>query len=160
MKKLLKIYQDAPPFGKILLIAAVILLAYLIYKGISKALKPAPANEGQIDSAGDEIKALQESGQITHYTQSQINGFADKLFQAMDGQGTNEDQIKEVMNYMQNKADVLELIKAFGVRDYEDGFFLVYQYNLTQWLNEEMDEADIKEFVNDVLKAKGIDYSF
>lgn len=158
--KLYKIYQDAPPLGKILLIVGVILLAYLIYKGLQKLFTPSPTNQGQQKSAAEELKDLAQAGEVTHYTESQMKGFADKLFKAMDGQGTDEEQIKAVFKYMQNKADVLELIKAFGVREYEDGLFVSYDYNLTEWLNEELDQADIQEYVNKPLKDAGINYTF
>lgn len=160
MNKLYNIYKDAPPLGKILLIAAVILLAYLIYKGVKKLLAPGPTNEGQQKSASDELKDLAQAGEVSHYTESQMKGFADKLFKAMDGQGTDEEQIKAVFKYMQNKADVLELIRAFGVRTYEDGLFVSYEYNLTEWLNEELSQDELDKFVNDPLRSAGINYSF
>lgn len=160
MKQLYKIYQDAPPLGKILMIAAAIFLAYILYRVITRLAEPKPTNENQIDSAEDEVKQLAQSGQVTHYTTSQMAGFADKLYKAMDGQGTDEEQIGAVFNYMQNKADVLQLIKAFGIREYEDPFFVSYDYNLTQWLNEELDEDEIEEYINAPLRAKGINYKF
>ena len=158
--KLTKIYKDAPPAGKIMLIAVVIIIAYLIYRGIKKLMEGTPPNTNLVDNSKNELNQLAQSGEVTHYTKTQLSGFADKLFTAMDGQGTDEDQIKEVFGYMQNKADVLELIKAFGIRDYEDELFVVQQYNLSQWLNTELSASELNEYVNDPLKAKGIDYTF
>ena len=160
MKTLLKIYNDAPPIGKILLIAAGILLAYFIYVAIKKVLAVKPPNQSTIDSSKNELQELAKIGEVTNYTPTQLNSFADKLFKAMDGVGTDEEQIAAVFNYMQNKADVLELIKAFGVRNYEDRTFSDYNYNLTEWLNEELSEEDLQEYVNGPLKQKRIDYKF
>ena len=78
----------------------------------------------------------------------------------MDGTGTDEEQLSAVFNYMQNKADVLELIKAFGMREYTDGLFVSEQLNLTQWLNAELDQDEINEYVNNPLAARGIDFKF
>lgn len=160
MKAIIKIYKEAPPLGKILLILMAIAICYLLFRVVKKVLEPTPVNENLLNSANTELNQLAQSGETTHYTQTQLDSFADKLFMAMDGQGTDEDAVKEVFEYMQNKADVLELIKAFGIRDYEDELFVVYPYNLTQWLNADMDKADVKEYVNDILKSKNIKHSF
>jgi hypothetical protein len=66
---------------------------------------------------------------------------ATKLYNAMDGWGTNYEEIENVMKKMENDIDVLYLIEAFGVRDGDD---------LATWLDDDgaTDEA------NKVLETK------
>lgn len=161
--KLYKIYQDAPPIGKIIILLMVCVLAYVMYKVVTKLTAPKPANESILDASQTEIKTLQQSGENPSYSESQFLTFADKLEQAMSGQGTDEEQIKDVFHYMQNKTDVLKLIKAFGIKDYTDDKLLMWNvkpFNLNQWLAAELDSEELNEYVNDQLKAKQINYTF
>lgn len=161
--KLSKIYQDAPPLGKIILIAVACILAYFIYKFLSKALEGKPANQNLIDSASSELNVLQQTGETPTYTQVQYNGFSDSLYKAMEGWGTDPEAIGNVFKYMMNKADVLKLIKTFGIKDYQDDGIWgmnTKQMNLNEWLTTELSADDIDEFVNAKLKSKSINYTF
>lgn len=163
MKGLTKIYQDAPPLGKIILIVVACVLAYFIYKFLSKAMAPKPANENLIDSGSNEIGALQTSGEVANYTATQYNGWADNLKEAMNGMGTDEEAITNVFKYMQNKTDVLRLIKAFGIKEYTDDklfIFNVKPLNLQEWISAELDQEEKDEYINNVLKSKNINYIF
>jgi len=104
---------------------------------------------------------LQQGGQIPTYSESQFNGWADSLYTAMDGFGTDEDTIKSVFHYMQNKADVLKLIKSFGIRKRVYNAFVVAgdDLNLNQWLTEEVTTETLAE-INNELKTKNINYTF
>lgn len=167
MKKLLKIYEDAPPIGKILIILAVLVICYLIFKGLKKAFKSQTTSENTVDTASDELKQLAEAGEKPNYSASQYNTWAEALYTAMEsvngGFGTDEDAIKQVFSYMQNKADVLQLIKTFGIRPYEDDKLLMFNindYNLNEWLSAELSASEKAEYVNNVLKSRNINYSF
>lgn len=54
------------------------------------------------------------------YAEGQYKEWADQLYIAMKGAGTDEDTINAIMAKMKNDTDVLLLIDAFGVRDGED----------------------------------------
>lgn len=163
MKNLYKIYQDAPPIGKIIILLMVCVLAYFIYKVVTKLTAPKDASLNVLDAGADEIKVLQQSGEVPTYSQTQYNTWADKLEQAMSGQGTDEEQIADVFHFMQNKSDVLKLVKAFGVRDYTDDKLLMWnvkQFNLNEWLAAELDSEELNEYINKQLQAKQINYTF
>ena len=163
MKNIYKIYQDAPPIGKIIILLMVCVLAYLLYKVFTKLTADKPSNENILDASSNEIKTLQQAGEVPSYSDTQFATWADKLQQAMSGQGTDEEEIGAVFKFMQNKADVLKLIKTFGVRDYTDDKLLMWNvkpFNLNEWLASELDPEEMDEFVNSKLKSKQINYSF
>lgn len=161
--KLTKIYEDAPPLGKIIIILMACVLAYFIYTFLKKITAPKPGNENILDSTKTELTVLQQAGEVPNYTDTQFNGWADSLHQAMDGQGTDEDAIKDVFHFMKNKADVLKLIKAFGIKDYTDDKLFVWNVkplNLNEWLTTELDSEEKETYVNSQLKLNNINYTF
>jgi hypothetical protein len=159
---LLKIWKESDTVVKLVIVAVFIVLVIFIYRLIKKALTKSPGQQS-LSTASDELKTLINSGEKTNYSDAQFAAFADNLEQAMTGVGTDEEAIKKVINYLQNKADVLSLIKTFGIRDYTDDKFLMYNvkpFNLNQWFGVELNASDLENFVNQPLKQKGINYSF
>jgi hypothetical protein len=159
---LLKIWKESDTVVKLVIVAVFIVLVIVIYRLIKKALTKSPGQQS-LNTTSDELKTLIKSGEKTNYSDAQFAAFADNLEQAMTGIGTDEEAIKKVINYLQNKADVLSLIKTFGIRDYTDDKFLMYNIkplNLNQWFNIELGASDLETFVNQPLKQKGINYSF
>jgi acetate kinase len=149
---LLKIWKESDTVVKLVIVAVFIVLVIFIYRLIKKALTKSPGQQS-LSTASDELKTLINSGEKTNYSDAQFAAFADNLEQAMT----------KVINYLQNKADVLSLIKTFGIRDYTDDKFLMYNvkpFNLNQWFGVELNASDLENFVNQPLKQKGINYSF
>lgn len=68
------------------------------------------------------------------YTLTQYKTYADKLFTAMDGAGTDLPAITDVMNAMENDLDVLALIDAFGTRAGTSWFASSTPDDLGTWL--------------------------
>lgn len=160
MKNLANIYNNAPKAGKIAIIAFVIFVLIWAAITISKALKNATKPTDSLDSAEDELRG--QTGNLTYPT-SQYKSLADTLEQAMTGQGTDEASIEGAFKYMQTKADVLALIKAFGVREYTDDKLLMFNvknFNLNQWISAEMDADEKEEYINQPLRQRNIDYAF
>jgi hypothetical protein len=98
--------------------------------------------------------------QYTYGAQQYLN-FAESLFTAMDGVGTNENSIKRVMDSMKTYDDVLALIKAYGKRKWSK--WELWDLNptpltLAQALESELDADEINEFVN--LPLKKTQYQF
>lgn len=163
MKGLYKIYQDAPPIGKIIILLMVCVLAYILYKVVTKLTAPKDISENILDASSNEINVLSQQGETASYASSQYITWADKLQEAMSGLGTDEESIKDVFHFMQNKTDVLKLIKAFGIRDYTDDKLLIWNVkpmNLNEWISAELDATEINDLINKQLSAKQINYQF
>lgn len=84
-------------------------------------------------------------------TQMQFNALASKLYNAMKGLGTHtEEDIFEAFGKLQTRADVLQLIKTYGIRDGED---------LNQWLLGDLNSKEMNQ-LNQILVNNGINYMF
>jgi len=79
------------------------------------------------------------------YDLSKYNEFADALYYAMKGLGTDEETIYRIIQSLKTKDDWYMLIKAFGIRKDE---------NLLLWLKDDLGEDEYKyvmDYVNNVL---------
>lgn len=88
------------------------------------------------------------------YSQSQYDSFADTLYQAMSGFGTDEDAIIRIFNQMKTKDDVLNLIVSFGSRK-----SFRFRGTLSEWLADELSTSYIEQ-INSILSKKGIGFKF
>ena len=57
------------------------------------------------------------------------------------------------MGYMKNDADVLQLIKAYGVRPAGGGQLFIGNATLNEWFSDELDSTEIG-IINKTLAAK------
>jgi hypothetical protein len=114
-----KFIQDTPQWAKGVIAVAAIGAGYLIYRSVKKkadekaGIKPLssslPAN------INTDIQTEAKKNPLS-YPLSQYDEWANSLYSAMFRSGTDEEPIYRIMGYMKNNADVLQLIKAFGVR--------------------------------------------
>lgn len=126
----------------VLVIAIVIVFKY---KDIKNLIMDKAANQKLVDEANTTIKVEDIS-----ITQDQFHTYAQKLYKAMKGAGTDEKAIYEVFEAMNSRSDVQQLIKTFGVKDGE---------NLAEWLYDDLSAGDI-EHINAILATKSINYQF
>jgi predicted PurR-regulated permease PerM len=99
------------------------------------------------------MKALQEeiaAGGGTTYGEFDYMQYANNLYDAMKGLGTDEAAVMNVIKSVNTKADLLMIIQSFAVRDGE---------TLSEWLHSEMSGREIDE-INRILSEKGIRYLF
>lgn len=158
-----KFYTELPTWAKgvfgVAVLAGVGLVGYGIYKKVHKTSQEKQALEGVKDVNADIRKLLQY--EKPSYIQSQYSAFADALFEAMQGLGT-EKSLNTTFSKIKNTIDILYLNQAFGIRDYKDDSFFglnVKPMNLNQWVNAELSDSEKKE-LNDMLSKKGIKYQY
>lgn len=145
--------------------------AYLFYRNYKKKQELLQANT-QGTLANQELSVLESQGIHPSYSDSQYEGYAQALVQAMNGCGTDEDAIYSVFRDMQNKADVLKLIAVFGVRFYQPcwitqadayAIWLIndqsYGGGISTWLSYDLSSGEIGN-INTILSSKGIDFKF
>lgn len=130
------------------------ILALSIF-AINKLTKKA-SNKDTADQVDNE---LNESGLTLSYPLSNYNLMADQLQSAMFDAGTDENTIYQVMGKLKNAKDLLQLIKAFGIRTYYQFGWPQGNYNLGQWFQEEINSSE-KDKVNQILSSKGITFAF
>lgn len=155
----------------ILITVGVGVAGWLLYRNWKKQQDLKKANQAA-DIAASDLQQLAAQGVYPSYNGSQYETFSIALQEAMNGCGTDEDSIYQVFRQMQNKADVLALIKQFGVRYYQpcwitqaDAYAIwmfndqAYGGNLNTWLSYDLNSSEIGQ-INSILQQKGIDYSF
>ncbi len=129
---------------KIIKIVVVIVAVVVGYRYLKKYLKKRK-NKAVLNELDKDINVSKLSYQLSYY-----GIWAKDLFNAMDGVGTNEQVIYDVMKKMQSKDDVLQLITAYGVEDEE---------TLTQWIVSELSTGE-RDTLNRLLTDKNINYQF
>jgi hypothetical protein len=159
------LFKDLPTWAKgtiaIVVVGGVAFLGYKLYKGISGAVNISEPERALLDVNND-IKKLSKT-QKPSYNGSQYRVFADSLYEAMSGMGTDEEEVFNVFRQMKNTLDVLLLTKAFDIRAYNDDRVFLFNsdipMNLNQWISRELSSSDKAE-LNKILSSKGIKYIF
>lgn len=152
-------WKDLPGFGKLLILAGG---GYGIYKTGKWIVKKTTKTDDDVTTqqAKTDLEqilknnALLPPGQQTlpSFAKSQYLTFADTLYNAMDGAGTDYDSVIGVFKEMKNDVDILYLIDAFGTRAGSSMFATSTEEDLAKWL-----QADgMTTPVNELLKTKAL----
>lgn len=128
-----------------IVVLVIVIVVVIKFKDIKNLIIDKEANQKLVDEANTTI--IVEDISIT---QDQFHTYAEKLYKAMKGMGTDENAIYEVFKAMNSRSDVQQLIKTFGVKDGE---------SLSEWLYDDLDSGDI-EHINAILASKSINYKF
>jgi hypothetical protein len=153
--------KDTPQWAKGVIALAAIGGGFLLYRGITKGIKKkADEAKGIKPSSSSELPAnistdIKEQAKKTplSYRLSVYDTYAQDLYGAMYRAFTEEDTIYRIMGYMKNDADVLQLIKAFGVRPAGAGQFWLGNATLNEWFSDELDSRELG-IVNKILASK------
>jgi hypothetical protein len=139
--------------------SGIVGLAILFFggKAIKKALKPKP----YIPPVPPIPTPSPTPNQASKYSYGaqQYADFADIIYDACEGWGTNEESIGRVMAAMKTYDDVLALIDAYGRR--EVPVFSSYSWTATspmtlaQTFKSELSAADLEKYVNYPLRRTG-----
>lgn len=92
-----------------------------------------------------------------------MKGYAEKLYDALEGLGTNKTKIKEVFSEIETIEELNSLIDAFAwyaTKHNPLHGFKSSDNKLGEWLYDDMDKADMELYVYKPLKANGITYQF
>jgi hypothetical protein len=151
MKKLAKI---STPY-KIAIGGSLLLLIYFLTRKTADTIPDTPDI--------DEVPNKPKGKTATQYTYgaTQYLNFADTLFNAMNGTGTNEESIKRVMASMKTYDDVLALITAYGKRKWNVWEFWDINpqpMTLAQALESELSTSEIEKYVNIPLNKTGFKF--
>lgn len=140
MEQILAKIKDYLPL-LLLVVVAVVILRYgeKIYSRMQERQKNRDLNK-RIDKSN------------LSYGESQYKVYAQKLLDAMDCWGTDEDAIYDTFKDMNNIDDILQLQIAFSDVEKEEK-------TLSQWLNTELSSSEKKQ-LNAIIAERSIEYSF
>ena len=118
-------------------------LGWKIYSGVKKRLSLQKARAEQNETQ-KEIEKLKKQGSPPTITKAQFSIMANQLETAFDGYGTDEETVFRVFDSLKNDADVLMLIKTYGIRTISTGRFnptVDKAQTLGQILSEELSDT-------------------
>ena len=149
--------KDTPQWAKGVIALAAIGGGYLLFRAVkkkadeAKGIKPSASSELPVNISTD-IKEQAKKTPLS-YPLSVYDTYAQDLYGAMYRAMTEEDTIYRIMGYMKNDADVLQLIKAFGVRKAGAGQMFAGNGTLNEFFSDELDSTDIG-IINKTLASK------
>ncbi len=120
-----QIFGNLPPAARgviaVVIVGGVAFIGWKIYKGIQQR-KILEGSRKENDAVKSELSTL-SANPATKGTlnEAQLAGLANKIHSAMDGYGTDNKAIVAAMAQLKNDADVLGLIKAYGIRKISSG---------------------------------------
>ncbi len=145
-------------FQRVILFAVILLLVYMSYKFLGKIGKDIKHNKDVKTRKKDLQEVLDGSTEniggsalsdVKTYTTPDYTLFADSLFAAMDGAGTDEQTIFAILSALRTKADWLATVSAFGNKE-ASSYLSSFNGSLTKWLSDELGSSE-KTQVNNIL---------
>ncbi len=145
----------------IAVVGGVGIVIYSIYKKI-QSQRDEKGNKQENIQAKNELDNLIKIGIKPTYSESQYSSYANTLWSAMNGYGTDEDIIMRVFANLKNDADFVSLSAAYGTRTISSGLGNPepnYRGTLSCALASELSNSKIKD-INKSMSKKGIKYKF
>ncbi len=132
-------------YKKEIFIGLAVLVLIVAVVVCSTKLRTYLKEKEEASAVEDEIK----KSDVT-LSKAQLYAYANKLYSAMEGWGTDEDQIHSVFGALMTTSDLYSLISTFGTKDGK---------TLPAWISDELNEKEINK-INATLASKNIDYHF
>lgn len=172
-------YKELPGWAKgTIVVGGIVIVSFTgwkVYKGIQQAVDKAKANKSIADVKGERL-AEENKGIAGSFSDSQYQGFASAIqnqFEGCDFSTTvpffpGKDLtysgriLYNILSSLKNNVDFLKLVEAWGIRTYDAcgiGNGDVINVNLYGAVTDELTSDEIT-LINDLLKTKGITYTF
>jgi tyrosyl-tRNA synthetase len=162
--KVYSYYKELPSWAKGVVVIGILGATYIFasqtIKKIKEQAKSKKLQQG-VQDATNELNDLAQQGVRPTITQSQADGFADKIVKQFKGADLLLESYPTVLNIfksLKNNADFLLLKKQFGLRTYDDAFWgSVKDVTLEGAIQDELTTMRIAS-LNSQLKKQGITY--
>jgi hypothetical protein len=151
----------APYENAIIAVSAAAIIGGIIFAGvkISQGAERRRARREGRDLENTVDKDIETSGKPATVSKTNYKLLADRLYKALNQWNPDEVQVYQVMVQLNNDRDVLELIKAFGMKlNNSNGWDMDIDTNLAGFMTK-LDEDQINA-VNTQLARQGIKYRF
>jgi hypothetical protein len=143
--------------GSLAIVGAV---GYLVWKKLNEKSEQKDSQQG-LNASDNELKDAIKGGQQLSFPQSNYVNASNTIFNLLDGCETYNSElqaIQEVIKVTRNKADWLNLVKAFGVKKVDNCGYLTgdTNYNLPELLKDQLDTAGAYSFNEPNFKKTGV----
>ena len=164
--KALEVWNGLPNWAKGIIAVGGLAIIYFTANSVIKSIKKKKEERDDkdlLDATEREKRELEKKGTKQMVSNAQLEAYSQKLVEAFNDCGTTESSVYAVFNGLKNKVDLMQLIKIYGTRAYSgclaQGEFGDMNYTLPRAIESELDTLETKK-VNDILRKKGIDYTF
>jgi hypothetical protein len=153
--------MDSKTKNGLIVLGVVVVLGVVAIKFMKMKQQPPSDGDGNNGGGGGDNSGGGGGGNSGGGGQQSLSyrSLADALFEAMDGYGTNEDDIMGVFKNLRNQADFDALEQAFGSREISSGagniFSSNYKGRLVGALKDELDSSELAD-LNSLLRSKKI----
>jgi len=140
----------------------VIAAAYLLYKIFNKPTISNPNGGGNGGVVVPNPTLGGTLGTAPTMSEAKFKEIADKIFNAMDGYGTNNTEIKNQFALLKNNDDLMLLIAKYGIREVSSGKYNPlpnFTGNLPEAIADELSQSEISD-LNSILVKSGITIRF
>lgn len=135
----------------IALVAVVVgVVAYFIYSSAEKRKKVKDSKEA-VERANAEI----DPKQLT-ITDIQAEAFADKIYVAVRGLGTDVDAIREMFDYCKTRSDIIKVAATYQSKSEKESWWFS-SGNMWKDLAEDLNATERKE-INKILEYKNVEF--
>lgn len=133
------------------------IIGFIVVRNVASAVKKAVKGGGFGKDYKSQQEELEEEGVFPSYSDSVYLQFAETIYVEYWGEVFSDvEDVTPIFQKMNNEADVLKLIEAFGDRRV---LFSNSKYGLGVILNRAFGNKGVAE-INAILKKKGIKYQF
>jgi hypothetical protein len=171
--KLMEVYNGLPNWAKGVVVVGLLGVTYIVGSQVLSAIRRKKDEKKQLEEinvASNDLNALSRAGVKPTLSNSAYEAISAAIIDAVNGCGTSMAKILSQFEKMKNDADVLMLIKVFGLRkkqrcvfsdDPREDFWSSQTppMSLTAHLQSDLSVSDINE-INKTLSKKGIKYQF
>lgn len=146
-------------------IVIIIIVAFALYRAGRWAIRRWKTRGQQLEltDTTTTIQNLEAQGQKPSFPIAQYSTWANQLKEAFDGCGTSNGVWDNIFSSVKNDLDVVMLIDAYGVREFDEcnweGDFGNFKGTLSEALIHELSGSEIKQ-INTYLESKSIKYRF
>jgi hypothetical protein len=173
--KVAEFYKGLPTWAKgvvgVVVIGGTAAAVYTVWKSAKRNKDLKDANQAAYD-AQRELNELAAKNIKPTMSESQFEVLCQNLVQSMNGCGTDETKVLDVVGKMKNDADIRKLIAKFGVRFYtpcaadQPISYAKWLWDdkafggaLPTWFSYDLSAGEIQQ-VNALLKKNGVNYAF
>lgn len=157
-----KWFLGLPVLAQLAIVAAALFILWRIVRWARKQFRT-KGQSLELTDITSTINNLQSQGLTPSFPIAQYATWANQLSEAFNGCGTSNQTWRTIFEAIKNDLDVALLIEAYGVRTFDECNwefnFGDFKGTLSEALVHELSADELTE-INDLLKSKGIKYTF
>jgi len=163
-------FKELPSWAKGVVVVGGLVVIYSVYRSISNRIKSEAAKKKLLNNKS-ELKDRKDRGEVSTYSKSQFDGWANSLVQQFSGcdveftpfgLSTSGQMLYDIASRLYTDVDFLELVDSYGTRTYDEcGWWTgdLKDFTLQESVTSELSDTEIGK-INTKLASNGLTYQF